>query len=103
MVVRENIAGDVLASLTTPIQNVPSKAWTGGAPMAESSLNWRMTIRLGPNVAFAQIGICGFDGTIELEALRPFGLPEAAPAVLYSCPSVPIGNSTMASATEAQQ
>ena len=28
-------------------------------------------------------------GQIELEALRLFGLPEAAPAVLYGCPSVP--------------
>jgi hypothetical protein len=44
--------------------------WTGGAPMADSSLNRRMTVRLGPSVAFAQIAICGFDGVIELEALR---------------------------------
>ena len=39
-------------------------------------------------VAFAQIGIVGFDGQIELEALRLLGLPEAAPAVLYAWPSV---------------
>ena len=42
-------------------------------------------------MAFAQVGIVGFDGQIELEALRLFGLPEAAPAVLYVCPSVPVG------------
>jgi hypothetical protein len=36
MNVRENIAGDVLASLTTMLWNTPSKAWTGGAPMADS-------------------------------------------------------------------
>jgi len=29
-----------------------------------------MTVRLWPNVASARIGICGFDGTIGLEALR---------------------------------
>ena len=42
-------------------------------------------------MAFAQVGIVGFDGQIELEALRLFGPPEAAPAVLYACPSVPVG------------
>jgi membrane fusion protein (multidrug efflux system) len=49
MNVRENIAGDVLASLTTMQWNVPSKAWTGGAVMVDTSLNRRMTVRLGPN------------------------------------------------------
>ncbi|MDN3563586.1 hypothetical protein QWZ14_04255 [Paeniroseomonas aquatica] len=88
---RENIAGDVLASLTTPIWNTPSKAWTGGAPMADSSLKRRMTVRLGPSVAFAQIGICGFDGTIELEALRLYGLPGEAPALLCGTPALPVG------------
>ena len=88
---RENLAGDVLASLTTPIWNTPSKAWTGGAPMADSSLNRRMTVRLGPGVAFAQIGICGFDGTIELEALRLYGLPGEAPALLCGSPVLPVG------------
>jgi len=56
--------------------------------MADASLNRRQTIRVGAGVAFAQVGIVGFDGQIELEALRLFGLPEAAPAVLYACPSV---------------
>ncbi|WP_198370213.1 hypothetical protein [Roseomonas rosulenta] len=37
------------------------------------------------------IGIIGFDGQIEVEALRLFGLPEAAPAVFHACPSVPMG------------
>jgi hypothetical protein len=50
MTVRENTADDVLASLTTPIWNVPSKARTGGAPMADSSLDRRMMVRLGPSV-----------------------------------------------------
>ena len=80
--VRENVAGDVLASLTTMVWNVPSKSWTGGATMADASLNRRMTVRLGDAVAFAQIGIVGLDGQIELEALRLYGLPEAAPALL---------------------
>jgi hypothetical protein len=81
----------VLASLTIMLWNVPSKAWTGGAPMADSSLNRRMTVRLGPSVAFAQIGVCGFDGTIELEALRLYGLPEAAPALLCGTPALSVG------------
>ncbi len=96
MAVRENIAGDVLASLTTMQWNIPSKAWTGGAVMADASLNRRMTVRLAEAVAYAQIGIVGFDGQIELEALRLFGLPKAAPAVLYACPSVPIGTRSLA-------
>ncbi|WP_431266860.1 hypothetical protein [Dankookia sp. P2] len=50
-----------------------------------------MMVRLGPGVAFAQIGICGFDGTIELEALRLYGLPEHAPALLCGTPALPVG------------
>ena len=84
--VRENAAGDVLASLTTMVWNAPSKSWTGGATMADASLNRRMTVRLGDAVAFAQIGIVGLDGQIELEALRLYGLPEAAPALLCASP-----------------
>jgi hypothetical protein len=89
--VRENIAGDVLASGTTMQWNAPAKGWNAGAVMADASLNRRQTIRVGAGVAFTQVGIVGFDGQVELEALRLFGLPEAAPAVLYACPSVPIG------------
>lgn len=47
--------------------------------------------RIGPSVAFAQIGLCGFDGQIELEALRLFGLPEAAPVLLCGTPILPVG------------
>ena len=91
MNVRENIAGDVLASGTTMQWNAPAKGWNAGAVMADASLNRRHTVRVGAGVAFAQVGIVDFDGQIELEALRLFGLPEAAPAVLYACPSVPVG------------
>ncbi|MDN3564611.1 hypothetical protein ACFQY5_17870 [Paeniroseomonas aquatica] len=59
-------------------------------------LNRRQTIRVGAGVAFAQVGIVGFDGQIEVEALRLFGLPEAAPAVLYAWPAVPVGTSSLA-------
>src|SRR5215217_9554804 len=89
--VRENVAGDVLASLTAMVWNAPSKAWTGGAVMADASLNRRMVVRLGDMVAFAQIGIVGLDGQIELEALRLYGLPEAAPALLCGTPTLPLG------------
>jgi hypothetical protein len=71
----------VLDSLTTMLWNARSKAWTGGATMADSSLNRRMTVRLGDAAAFAQIGIVGLDGQIELESLWHFGLPKAAPAL----------------------
>jgi len=91
MNVREDVAGDVLASLSTMLWNAPSKAWTGGATMADSSLNRRMTVRLGPAVAFAQIGVVGLDGAIELEALRLYGLPEDAPALLCGTPALPVG------------
>jgi hypothetical protein len=80
--VRENAAGDVLASLTTMVWNAPSKSCTGGATMADTSLNRRMTVRLGDAVAFAQIGIVGLDGQIEREALRLYGLPLAVLALL---------------------
>jgi hypothetical protein len=43
-----------------------SKSWTGGATMADSSLNRRMTARLGGAMGFAQIGIVGLNGPIEL-------------------------------------
>jgi hypothetical protein len=94
--VREDIAGDVLASITTMQWNGPAKGWNAGAPMDDANFNRRQTIRMGASVAFAQVGIVGFDGQIELEALRLFGLPEAAPAVLYACPSVPVGTRSLA-------
>ncbi len=72
----------MLASLTTMVWNAPSKSWTGGATMADAPLNRQMTLRLGNAVAFAQIGIIGLDGQIELEAPRLYGLPGAAPALL---------------------
>jgi hypothetical protein len=71
--------------------NIVSKAWTGGAVMADASLNRRMTIRLGSAVTFAQIGIVGFDGQIEFEALRLYGLPEHASALLCGTPALPVG------------
>ena len=39
----------------------------------------------------AQIGIVGFDGQIEVEALRLYGLPEAAPTLLCGTPALPVG------------
>jgi hypothetical protein len=93
--VRENIAGDVLASGTTMQWNAPAKGWNAGAVMADASLNRRQTIRVGAGVAFAQIGIIGFDGQIEVEALRLYGLPEDAPAILSGCPALPAGGRTL--------
>jgi len=86
-----NIAENELASGTVIQGNTLGKVWTAGAVMVDASLNRRRTIRVGGCVAFARVGIVGFAGQIEREALRLFGLPEAAPAMLYACPSVPIG------------
>jgi hypothetical protein len=94
-IVRENIAGDTLASGTTLQWAPTSKTWQAGAVMQESDLNRRQTVRFGPEVAFAQIGIIGFDGQIELEALRLYGLPEDAPAILSGCPALPAGGRTL--------
>jgi hypothetical protein len=92
---RENIAGDALASGTTLQWAPTSKTWQAGAVMQESVLNRRQTVRFGPEVAFAQISIIGFDGQIEVEALRLYGLPEDAPAILYGCPALPVGGRTL--------
>jgi hypothetical protein len=59
--VRENAAGDVLASLTTMLWNASSKSWTGGATMADALLNRRITVGLGDAVALAQIGTVGLE------------------------------------------
>ena len=84
--IRADVAGDVLASLTTMLWNALAKGWSAGAPMDDANLNRRQTIRVGPAVAYAQVGIVGFDGPIDLQALRLYGLPEAAPAVLNGTP-----------------
>ena len=58
-----------------------------------------MTVRLGDAVAFAQIGVVGLDGQVELEALRLYGLPEAAPALLCGTPTLPVGQCEFAAET----
>jgi hypothetical protein len=50
-------------------------------------------------VAFAQIGVVGLDGQIELEALRLFGLPESAPTQLCGTPTLPVGQREFAAET----
>ncbi len=48
--VRENAAGDVLASLTTMQWNVPSISWAGGTTVAERQLhNVRERHQRGPS------------------------------------------------------
>jgi len=87
--VRADIAGDVLASITTMQWNGPAKGWNAGAPMDDANFNRRQTIRVGPSVSYAQVGVIGFDGSIDLQSLRLYGLPEAAPAVLNGTPLLP--------------
>jgi len=87
--VRVDIAGDVLASITTMQWNGPAKGWNAGAPMDDANFNRRQTIRVGPSVSYAQVGVIGFDGPIDLQSLRLYGLPEEAPAVLNGTPLLP--------------
>jgi len=87
--VRADIAGDVLASITTMQWNGPAKGWNAGAPIDDANFNRRQTIRVGPSVSYAQVGVIGFDGSIDLQSLRLYGLPEAAPAVLNGTPLLP--------------
>jgi hypothetical protein len=89
--VRLDVAGDVLASLTTMQWNAPARGWNAGAPMDDANLNRRMTLRFGPAVLYAQIGIIGFDGPINLEAMRLYGLPENGPTIFNGTPLVPNG------------
>ena len=91
MAVCENLAGDVLASRTVQ-WSTSSKAWAGGAGMADASLNRRMTVRLGLAVANAQIGIVGFDGQIELER-------EFAAEVAWDLPSLAPGATSLLDVT----
>lgn len=55
-----------------------------GAVMHDNRLNRRQTIRVGSGVAFAQVGIVGFNGQIALGALRLVGLPEALNALHHA-------------------
>jgi len=48
--VRLDIAGDVLASITTMQWNGPAKGWNAGAPMDDANFNRRQTIRVGASV-----------------------------------------------------
>jgi len=57
--------------------------------MADANFNRRQIIRVGPSVSYAQVGVIGFDGPIDLQSLRLYGLPEAAPAVLNGTPLLP--------------
>lgn len=38
------------------------------------------------SLGYAQVGVIGFDGPIDLQSPRLYGLPEAAPAVLNGTP-----------------
>jgi len=57
--------------------------------MADASGNQYMMVWLVEAVALTVI--IGFDGQIDLEALRLYGLPEAAPALLCGTPALPVG------------
>jgi len=56
---------------------------------AEASLIDRQTIRVGSSVSYPQVAVIGFDGPIDLQSLRLYGLPEATSAVLNGTPLLP--------------
>ena len=58
--VREDIAGDVLASITTMQWNGPAKGWNAGAPMDDANFTRRQTIRVGASVAYTTDGDTAF-------------------------------------------
>ena len=64
--VRADITGDVLASITTMLWNGPAKGWNARAPTNDAKFNRRQTIRVGASVSYAQVGMIGFDGPIDL-------------------------------------
>ena len=66
--------------------NGPAKGWNAGAPMDDTNFNRLQTIRVGPSASSAQVGVIGFDGPIDLQSLRLYRLPQAAPAVLNGTP-----------------
>ena len=70
----------------TKRSNSLAKDWNAGAPMDDANFNRRQTIRVGASVAYAQVGVIGFDGPIDLQSLRLYGLPEAVPALLNGTP-----------------
>jgi hypothetical protein len=90
----ERLAG-VLSPAWRVTQRLPDPegaghAWHGRAKGAGvTEMAFVAPLRFGDAVAFAQIGIVGLDGQIELEALRLYGLPEAAPALLSGTPGLP--------------
>ena len=49
--VRVDIAGDVLASITTVQWNGPAKGWNAGLPIDDANFNRQQTIRVGPSVS----------------------------------------------------
>ena len=51
--IRGDIAGDVLASISTMQWNGLAKGGDAGAPMDDANFNRRQTIRIGPSVACA--------------------------------------------------
>lgn len=57
--IREDIAGAMLASITTMPANGLATGWNAGASMDDANFNRRQTIRVGAPVDYAQVGaIC---------------------------------------------
>jgi len=71
--VRENIAGDVLASGTTIQWNSPAKGWNARASMDDANFNRRKTIQVGASAAYMVLEVIGFSRRIWVDALQGIG------------------------------
>jgi len=57
--------------------------------MGDANLIRRLTIGVGASVSYAKVEVIGFDGPIDLQLLRLYGLVEAAPVALNGTPLLP--------------
>ncbi|HWL83800.1 MAG TPA: hypothetical protein VNR89_22820 [Roseomonas sp.] len=89
MVVRENIAQDVLGTRAT-MQGSRSEAWIGRTVQANASLRCRMMVRQAEASIHTQSGVSGFfNQQFETKALHD--LAEDASAIICGGPSMRAG------------
>jgi hypothetical protein len=78
----------VLASGQSVTWNPTAKWWQGSADMLDATLTRLQAVRLGPNVAYAIIGLARLSADYEVRAMRLCCDPRHAPALLYGLPDL---------------
>lgn len=81
----------VLASGQSIAWNPTAKWWQGSADMLDATLTRLQAVRLGPDVAYAIIGLARLSADYEVRAMRLCCDPRHAPALLYGLPDLPHG------------